>query len=396
MTTQELKKEFIKYYGGNEEDIRIFHSPGRVNLIGEHTDYNGGFVFPAALTMGTTIALRRNNEDVIRLRATDLPDFVEADINNLDNYRDLSWGNYQLGSALELSKHGYTIYGCDMLYHDTLPHGGGLSSSAAIEVATVLAFATLSKEASGDLGPVDMIEMALCGQSAEHNYCGVNCGIMDQFASAMGKKNHAIFLNCKTMEYDLVPLDLNGYKIVISNTNKKHSLAASKYNERRSECEAGLAILQKAIPDAKCLGDISRSQLEENKGLIKDQTILNRVTHVICEDDRVLRSVEALKKGDIRSFGQLMNESHDSLRDLYEVTGIELDTLAAEARKIDGVLGSRMTGAGFGGSTVSIVREDCIDEFKERLRTAYTKAIGYEPSFYIDDAGNGGREIKDC
>lgn len=394
MNIQELKQEFIKYYGGDESEIRIFHSPGRVNLIGEHTDYNGGFVFPAALTMGTTIALRKNNENIIRLRATDLPDFVEADISKLDSYKELHWGNYQLGSAFELSKLGYKILGCDMLYHDTLPHGGGLSSSAAIEVSTALAFATLSKEAENDLSPVDMVQMAFCGQSAEHNYCGVNCGIMDQFASAMGKKNHAIFLNCKTMEYKHVPLDLNGYKIVITNTNKKHKLADSKYNERRSECERGFEMLRKALPNATCLGDISRADFEANKHCIDDPTVLKRITHVIYEDDRVLRSIDALEKGDIETFGQLMNESHDSLRDLYEVTGIELDTLAAEARKVDGVLGSRMTGAGFGGSTVSIVRGDCIDKFKEHVEKAYTDIIGYAPSFFIDDIGDGGTEIK--
>ena len=394
MNIQELKQEFIKYYGGDESDIRIFHSPGRVNLIGEHTDYNGGFVFPAALTMGTTIALRKNNENIIRLRATDLPDFVEADISKIDSYKDLHWGNYQLGSALELSKLGYRIWGCDMLYHDTLPHGGGLSSSAAIEVSTALAFATLAKEADGDFSPVDMVQMAFCGQSAEHNYCGVNCGIMDQFASAMGKKNHAIFLNCKTMEFKHVPLDLKGYKIVITNTNKKHKLADSKYNERRSECEKGFEILKKALPNATCLGDISLAEFEANKQLIDDPTVLKRITHVICEDDRVLRSIDALEKGDIEAFGQLMNESHDSLRDLYEVTGIELDTLAAEARKVEGVLGSRMTGAGFGGSTVSIVRDDCIDKFKEHVEKAYTDIIGYAPSFFIDGVGDGGTEIK--
>lgn len=394
MNIQELKREFIKYYGGDESDIRVFHSPGRVNLIGEHTDYNGGFVFPAALTMGTTIALRKNNENIIRLRATDLPDFVEADIEKLDSYKDLHWGNYQLGSALELSKLGYEIFGCDMLYHDTLPHGGGLSSSAAIEVSTALAFASLSKEANGDPTPVDMIQMAFCGQSAEHNYCGVNCGIMDQFASAMGKKDHAIFLNCKTMEYKHVPLELKGYKIVITNTNKKHKLADSKYNERRSECEKGFEMLKQVLPNAACLGDISRAEFESNKHVINDPTVLKRITHVICEDDRVLRSIDALEKGDIAAFGKLMNESHDSLRDLYEVTGIELDTLAEQARMVDGVLGSRMTGAGFGGSTVSIVRDDCIDKFKEHVEKAYTDIIGYAPSFFIDDIGNGGREIK--
>ncbi len=394
MTPNEIKSEFIKLYGGEEKDIRIFSSPGRVNLIGEHTDYNGGFVFPAALTMGTTIALRVTDGNKIRMKATDLPDMIEMDINNLDNYRDLWWGNYQAGVCVELLKEGYDIVGCDMLYDDTLPHGGGLSSSAAIEVATALAFATLSNEKNGITEPVDMIKMAFIGQAAEHNYCNVNCGIMDQFASAMGKKDHAIFLDCKKMDYKLVPLKMDGCKLVITNTNKKHSLASSKYNERRSECDTGFAILKEALPEIGCLGDVTVEMFDSVKHLIKDEIILNRVTHVINEDDRVLRSIKALTDGDIVLFGKLMNESHVSLRDLYEVTGEELDTLASEAWKIPGVLGSRMTGAGFGGSTVSIVKEEAVDEFKEKVGKNYTEKIGYAPTFYVCDIGDGGYEIK--
>jgi len=394
MTPNEIKAEFIKLYGGDEKDIRIFYSPGRVNLIGEHTDYNGGFVFPAALTMGTMIALRVTGGSKIRMKATDLPDMVEMDIENLDNYRDLWWGNYQAGVCVELQKEGYDIVGCDMLYDDTLPHGGGLSSSAAIEVATALAFATLSNEKNGISEPVDMIKMAFIGQAAEHNYCNVNCGIMDQFASAMGKKDHAIFLDCKKMDYQLVPLKMDGCKLVITNTNKKHSLASSKYNERRGECDTGFAILKEALPEIGCLGDVTVEMFKDVKHLIKDEIILNRVTHVINEDDRVLRSIKALTDGDIELFGKLMNESHVSLRDLYEVTGEELDTLASEAWKISGVLGSRMTGAGFGGSTVSIVKEEAVEEFKEKVGKNYTEKIGYAPTFYVCDIGDGGREIK--
>lgn len=394
MTIAELKKEFVKFYGGDESDIRIFKSPGRVNLIGEHTDYNGGFVFPAALTMGTTIAVRQIKENVIRLRATDLPDFVEADINNLDNYRDLKWGNYQIGVAVELAKRGYEILGCEMLFHGNLPYGGGLSSSASIEVATALTLATFSNEKKGITEPVNMIEMAQVGQGSECNYCGVNCGIMDQFASAMGKKNHVIFLNCKDLGFKLVPLEMDGYKIVIANTNKKRSLADSKYNERRAQCEAGLAALQQALPEATCLGDITMEQFIEHKHLIEDEIIRNRVEHVISEDNRVLLSIEALDSGNVIEFGRLMNGSGDSLRDLYEVTGIELDTLVEEARKIDGTIGSRMTGAGFGGCTVSIVREDAVDEFIEKVGKAYEEKIGYAASFYVDNVGDGGHEEK--
>ena len=390
MTIAELKKEFVKHYGGDESDVRIFMSPGRVNLIGEHTDYNGGYVFPAALTMGTTIAVRRIPENVIRLRATDLPDFVEADINNLDAYRDLKWGNYQIGCAVELQKRGYEILGCEMLFHGNLPYGGGLSSSASIEVSTALALATFSNEKKGITEPVNMIEMAQVGQGSECNYCG----IMDQFASAMGQKNHVIFLNCKDLSYEIVPLEMDGYKIVIANTNKKRSLADSKYNERRAQCEAGLAALQKAIPEATCLGDISMEQFIQYKHLIEDEVIRNRVEHVISEDNRVLLSIEALNSGNVIEFGRLMNGSGDSLRDLYEVTGKELDTLVEEARKIDGTIGSRMTGAGFGGCTVSIVREDAVDEFIEKVGKAYEEKIGYAASFYVDNVGDGGHEIK--
>ncbi len=394
MTIAELKKEFVKYYGGDEGDIRIFMSPGRVNLIGEHTDYNGGFVFPAALTMGTTIAVRQIPERVIRLRATDLPDYVEADIDRLDDYRDLKWGNYQIGCAVELQKRGYEITGCEMLFHGNLPYGGGLSSSASIEVSTALALATFSNEKKGIAEPVNMIEMAQVGQGSECNYCGVNCGIMDQFASAMGQKNHVIFLNCKDLSYKLVPLEMDGYKIVIANTNKKRSLADSKYNERRAQCEAGLAALQQALPEAACLGDISMEQFIQYKHLIEDDVIRNRVEHVISEDNRVLLSIEALNSGNVVEFGRLMNGSGDSLRDLYEVTGVELDTLVEEARKIDGTIGSRMTGAGFGGCTVSIVREDAVDEFIEKVGKAYKEKIGYAASFYVDNVGDGGHEIK--
>jgi len=393
LTIAELKKEFLNTFGGTENELRVFHSPGRVNLIGEHTDYNGGFVFPATLTMGTTIVLRPNGENMLIMKATDLPDIVEASFDNIDGYKDLWWGNYQAGVCAELLKNGYQLVGCDMLYHDTLPHGGGLSSSAAIEVSTALALATLSNEKKGISTPVDMQEMAFIAQAAEHNYCNVKCGIMDQFASAKGVSDHAIFLNCRNMEYELVPITMEGVKIVITNTNKKHSLASSKYNERRSECEEGLAALKKGLPEKTCLGEISAEEFEANKHFIENETVLRRVSHVIYEDNRVLESITALKSGNLEKFGSLLNESHDSLRDLYEVTGIELDTLVDEARKIDGVLGSRMTGAGFGGSTVSLVREDAVEKFKENVYKGYLEKIGYAPSFYVDDIGDGGREI---
>ena len=371
-----LKERFIKEFGERGE-LYVFRSPGRVNLIGEHTDYNGGYVFPAALTMATTIIARPREDSIVRMMATDLGEMVEGDLNTIDEYKDLKWGNYQFGVFKELRDNGYNIVGADMLYDDTTPHGGGLSSSAAIEVASAIAMAYL-----GGRRDIDGIEIAKIGQMAEHHYIGVNCGIMDQFSSAMGKENHAIFLNCKTLEYELVPVELSkhGIKIVVSNTNKKRSLASSKYNERRSECEAGLKILQKYIPDADCLGD-----------MIEDEVIRRRIRHVISEDDRVKRSVEVLNKGDLEAFGRLMNASHDSLRDDYEVSCAELDTLVEEARKVDGVLGSRMSGAGFGGCTVSLIKDESVDKYIKQAGAAYREKIGYDADFYISEIGDGGK-----
>ncbi len=386
-----LKAKFLGYFGGEPNGIRVFTSPGRVNLIGEHTDYNGGFVFPAALTLATTILARPRQDRMIRLIATDLERMVEADLDNLSAYKSISWGNYQLGVADELQKAGYPLVGCDLMYEDKVPLGSGLSSSAAIEVATALALVSLGR--SGENEPVDMIKMALISQKAEHNYVGVKCGIMDQFASAMGKKDMAIFLDCKDLSYELVPVNMPGYSIVIANTNKKRSLGEGKYNERRAQCEAGLDCLKQDFPEASCLRDITASDYEGHKHLIGDSVIQKRVAHVIYENDRVLRSVEALKANDLETFGRLMNASHDSLRDLYEVTGKELDTLVDEARKVKGVLGSRMTGAGFGGCTVSIVANEAIEAFKTQVGAAYLVKIGYAPSFYVSEIGDGGREL---
>ncbi len=393
MEIKELVKQFEEKFGKGG-DIRVFMSPGRVNLIGEHTDYNGGYVFPAALTMRTAICYRKREDNIIKMMATDLPDVVEASITNLENYKDLWWGNYQIGIAWVMQKKGYEICGCDMLFDDTTPHGGGLSSSAAIEVATALLFATISNEIKGISAPVDMVEMAKISQQAEHEYIGVMCGIMDQFASAMGRENHAIMLNCGTLDYSLVPIDMTGYKLVIANTNKKRSLADSKYNERRSECEEAVEILKEYIPEITCLADVSPEQFEKYKEKIDSPVVRRRAEHVIYEIDRVLKSKEALEKGDILRFGKLMNQSHDSLRDLYDVTGKELDTLVSEARKVSGVLGSRMTGAGFGGCTVSIVKEENVDEFMREVGRNYTEIIGYEPTFYITEIGDGGHEVR--
>jgi len=392
MNQTELVKEFLSYFGGEPAGIRTFTSPGRVNMIGEHTDYNGGYVFPAALTLSTTLLARPRTDRILRLVATDLKQVIEADLEHLADYKGLKWGNYQLGVADELQKAGYSICGCDLLYEDKVPLGSGLSSSAAIEVSTAFALVSLGAGADSKI-EIDPIEMAKISQTAEHNYVGVMCGIMDQFASAMGKKDHAIFLDCLTLEYEWVPLDMEGVSIVIANTNKKRSLGESKYNERRSQCEAGLEILKKVLPNAACLRDVSATDFEKYGYLIEDEVIKNRVSHIVYEDDRVLRSVEALKTGDLILFGKLMNESHDSLRDLYEVTGRELDALVDAFREVDGVIGSRMTGAGFGGCAVALVRNEAVEICKRRVGESYRKAIGYDTTFYISDAGDGVREI---
>ncbi len=395
MNISEIKSEFIKLYGGNEDDLRVFASPGRVNLIGEHVDYCGGPVFPAALTMKTTIVARKRNDNIIRLKATDLDIMVETTIPEMGSLKDkLKWGDYQIGVAIELQKAGYEICGCDLLYDDTTPHGGGLSSSAAIEISTALMFATFSNEKKGITKPVDMIEMAKLGQAAEHNFIGVNCGIMDQFASAMGKSNHAIYLDCATLNYEHVPLDLGNYCLILSNTNKKHSLGSSKYNERRGECEEGLAALKAVLPDITQLSDVSVEDFETHKDVIANPVVQKRIKHVVYECDRVHKSVSALKSGDIKTFGELMNASHNSLQYDYEVSCDELDCLANNAQKLDGVLGSRMTGAGFGGCTVSIVEKDCIDTFINTLGKLYNKTFGHDASFYVSEIGDGGKEIK--
>lgn len=395
MTISDLKKEFIKIYGGTDQDLRVFAAPGRVNLIGEHIDYNGGYVFPAALKMNTIVIVRSRNDRRMRLAATDLEDRVEASLDRLEEYKNIKWGNYQLAVADQLQKNGYKIVGSDMLFHGTIPFGAGLSSSASIEVATGLALATISKQVFDSNKEISLIEIAKISQKAENLYVGVNCGIMDQFASAMGKIDKAILLNAKDLSYKHVPLNLYDNKIVITNTNKKRSLADSKYNERRRECEQGLSMLKAAFPHVNLLCEIPYEEYIEQKHLIKDNIINKRVEHVMEENKRVIKSVEVLNQGNLEEFGRLMVKSHNSLRDLYEVTGIELDTLVQEALKIKGVLGSRMTGAGFGGCTVSIVNQESIDEFINMVGKAYKEKVGLTASFYISEIGDGATELID-
>ena len=386
----ENKFEEIFGKGGN---LRFFFAPARVNLIGEHIDYNGGHVFPAALTLMNIVAVRKRDDNIIRLAADDLEGLmVTASLDELSKHKGKEWGSYQLGVADELIKAGFNLTGCDMLFWGNVPFGSGLSSSASIEVVTAVALATLGLEDEGKPVNLDMTEISVIAQRAENNFVGVNCGVMDQFASANGKKNHAILLDCSTLDYKLIPLKMEGYSIVISNTKKPRSLADSKYNERRAQCEEGLKILKTALPDLKYLCELTPEELEKYSHLLKDKTIYNRVAHCVYEEARVRKSIEVLSKGDIIAFGKLLNESHNSLRDLYEVTGKELDSLVNAALSVDGTIGSRMTGAGFGGCTVSIVKTDKVDEFKEKVYDRYTKETGLIPEFYVSSIGDGAGE----
>lgn len=388
MNYKELIKAFLDIYGGTDIDIRIFEAPGRINLIGEHTDYNGGYVFPAPLSMKNIVVARKNNSNTINLAVTSLPERVSADISNLAQYKQLNWGSYQLGVAYVLMQAGYEICGCDLLYHGNVPYGAGLSSSASIEVATAITLAAL-----GGSDKLNMPEIAVLAQKAENEYVGMNCGIMDQFISAVGKAEHALLLNCRTLEYKYVPIKLGQNKIVITNSNKPRKLIESKYNERRGECEKALDCINNNGGNIKYLCDMTMAQFEEFKSYIPDDILIRRARHAVSENERTLKAVEDLERGDIKAFGLKMADSHISLRDDYEVTGPELDTLFEEASKIEGNIGTRMTGAGFGGCTVSIVDEAAVNEFKEKLSEQYEKKTGYTPSFYITEIGDGGHEV---
>ena len=346
MEQQEAQKLFAELFKAEATDL--FTAAGRINVIGEHVDYCGGKVFPAALNLRCNVYGRKNGENVIRVAASDFKEVITLDIDKLDSYKNLKWGNYQAGVAYYLQESGTPIVGCDLLYDCTVPFGSGLSSSASIEVSTAVA---LSEYAGVEY---DKVKLALLSQKAENKYAGVNCGIMDQFASAMGKKDHAILLDCSTLEYEYVPLQLGDYCIVVANCNKPHNLVESKYNVRRHEVETALKAIN-GIKPVSCLAALSPKEFNEVKYVLSG-VVSKRAEHVVMECQRVQDAVKALKAGDLVELGRLLNESHYSLRDLYEVTGKELDTLSALARKETGCLGSRMIGAGFGGCTISIVK----------------------------------------
>ena len=388
MDLQQLKKQFLDLYGEEEDGqgIRLFFAPGRVNLIGEHIDYNGGKVFPCALSFGTYALVRQRKDQKLRFASTNLSYRGELSLDQIQYDKTHDWVNYPKGVIHYFQEKGYKIGGFEILYSGNIPNGAGLSSSASIEMVTAVMLNTLF---NGNMTMMDMIKLS---QQVENDFIGVNSGIMDQFAVGMGKKDHAILLDCNTLDYEYVPLQLKGAKLIIANTNKRRGLADSKYNERRQECESALADLQTKL-DISSLGELDATTFEKNRDLIKDPIHQKRATHAVYENIRVQQAVEKLNEGDIQTFGTLMKESHISLRDLYEVTGIELDTMVEEAWKVPGVIGSRMTGAGFGGCTISIVKEDAIDTFIQQVGENYKKRTGLEPQFYIADIGDGAREI---
>ena len=377
-------KTFEELYG-ETQGVNVYFAPGRVNLIGEHTDYNGGHVFPCALTIGTYAAVRKRADRKLVFYSMNFEEMgvIESSLDDLTPSKDANWTDYPKGVMWAFEERGMTMdCGLDIVLCGNIPNGSGLSSSASLEILT----GYFLKDLYGfDVTNIDLAEI---GQYSENNFNGMNCGIMDQFASAMGKKDHAIFLDTANLSYEYAPLKLDGAKIVVTNSNVKHSLVNSEYNVRRNECEEALEELQKVI-DIKGLGDLSEEQFEANKSAIKDEVRVKRAKHAVYENRRTIRAVEALKNNDLKLFGELMNASHVSLRDDYEVSCEEIDVLVEAAWKIDGVIGSRITGGGFGGCTVSIVRDEAVDIFQQKVGAVYKLRTGKTADFYVVEIGDG-------
>ena len=381
-------KKFEEVFG-DSEGAKVFFAPGRVNLIGEHTDYNGGHVFPCALTIGTYMAVKKRDDKKLRFYSMNFDHLgvIESSIEGLKPEKEADWTNYPKGVMWAFEKRGMKMdCGLDIVLNGNIPNGSGLSSSASLEVVTGFMLR--------DLFGFDVtnVELARIGQYSENNFNGMNCGIMDQFASAMGKKDNAIFLDTADLSYEYAPINLAGAKIVVTNSKVKHSLVNSEYNTRRSECETALAELQ-AVTDIKGLGDLTEEEFEALKSAIKDETRVKRAKHAVYENRRTIRAVEALKNNDLETFGKLMNASHVSLRDDYAVSCSEIDVLVDAAWKVEGVIGSRITGGGFGGCTVSIVKDEAIEAFKEQVGKAYQEQVGKTPEFYVVEIGNGPCEL---
>ncbi len=379
-----MLRKFAEIFG-DAEGVQVYFAPGRVNLIGEHTDYNGGHVFPCALTIGTYGAVRKRPDRKLRFYSMNFERLgvLESSLDELKPDPRADWTNYPKGVIWAFGEKGLEASaGMDLLLYGNIPNGSGLSSSASVEVLTGFILRDLFGFA------VSNQDLALIGQYSENRFNGVNCGIMDQFAIAMGRKDHAIFLDTADLSYEYAPIKLEKAKIVIACSNKKRGLGDSKYNERRSECERALEELQK-VCEANSLGELTEEAFEAHRDSIGSEVRQRRARHAVYENRRAIAAVSALRENDLAAFGRLMNASHISLRDDYEVTGAELDTLVEEAWKVEGVIGSRMTGAGFGGCTVSIVEEQAIDSFIARVGAAYQEKIGYPADFYVVEVGDG-------
>lgn len=380
---RELTFKFAEIFG-NQETNQYF-SPGRINLIGEHTDYNGGYVFPASITYGTYGVARRREDDRVLVYSTNFEELgvISFTVNELNYDKNDNWANYVKGVILTLKEAGYKIdSGFELLVEGTIPNGAGLSSSASLEL---LVGVVLEGLFNLDVTRLELVKM---GKKVENEFIGVNSGIMDQFAIGFGEEDKAILLDTNTLEYEMVPVVLNDYAIVIMNTNKRRELADSKYNERRAECEEALACLQTKL-EIRALGELSKAEFDANQNLIGNEILMKRAKHAVYENERTKKAKEALTANDLEEFGNLLNASHASLRDDYEVTGLELDTLVATAQKQEGVLGARMTGAGFGGCAIALVKESKIHAFKNNVYEEYLKVVGYAPVFYVAHIGSG-------
>ncbi|MCJ1909935.1 galactokinase [Planococcus ruber] len=390
MNQQQLSQAFQKVFKTTDSP-RFFFAPGRINLIGEHTDYNGGHVFPAAISFGTYAAAQKRSDQKLRFYSLNFSDegVIECDLADLSHNPDHSWANFPKGMIQLFNENGFPIpHGMDILFFGNIPNGAGLSSSASIEMATGVVL-----EGLFDLA-IDRLKMIQLGQKVENDYIGVNSGIMDQFAIGKGKKDAAMLLDCQTLDYRYAPVDLGEHEIVIINSNKQRTLAESKYNERRAECEQALTDLRTEV-SVTSLGELTSEQFEEVKHLIQDGTNLKRAKHAVYENERTLLALQELEQGRLQEFGKLMNESHISLRDDYEVTGAELDTIAETAWQLPGVIGARMTGAGFGGCAIAIVHSAEVANFKEQIAQKYTEAFGYAPSFYEAKISDGAKELTE-
>ncbi len=395
---RELERRFIALYGADSQPVQFFAAPARINIIGEHIDYNGGMVLPTAIDRYIYLAIRRRDDTAINYDDLRFPGRLTFDITENFSYKKESdYCNYLNGVITIMKDRGVSFpTGFDALFFSCIPDGGGVSSSSALECCFI---AAMSQLYGGNISPVDN---ALIGQETEHRFMNVQCGIMDQFIIATGRKDSAVLLNCATLDYQYIPLELGDYRFIVMNSNKKRQLADSKYNQRVAECKEGLEVLNKALTEQGKAAvanpcSVTAEQLELLQEALKSaapqtaepEVIYRRMRHCITENQRVYKATEALKSGDLKQLGQLMNASHQSLKDDYETTGIELDTLNQEANKIDGCLGARVTGAGFGGCAIALVHKDVIPGFIQQVGTAYKEKIGYEATFFECATGNG-------